>query len=721
MGWLSGALAILTGKGGVAHRLNVHQPENKKAYDMQKGKIGVSTENIFPIIKKFLYSDHEIFLRELVSNAVDATQKLKTLVGTGECKQELGDLTIRVSVDKEKKTITVSDAGVGMTQDEVEKYINQIAFSGAEEFLDKFKDQSVQIIGHFGMGFYSSFMVSSSVEVVTKSWKDAPAVRWECDGSPEYTIEDTTRERRGTDIILHVADDSEEFLEESRISALLNKYCKFMPIEIAFGKKKEWKDSKYEDTDEDNIINQTNPIWTKKPAELKDEDYAEFYRTLYPMADEPMFHIHLNVDYPFNLTGILYFPKISNNIDLQKNKIQLYCNQVFVTDSVEGIVPEFLTLLHGVIDSPDIPLNVSRSYLQSDANVKKISNHITKKVADRLNTLFKNERETYEQKWADLKLFVEYGMLTDEKFYDSAAKFAMFKDVDGKHYTFEEYKDAIKEEQTDKDGKLVYIYSNDPEAQYSFIQAAKAHQYNVMVMDGQLDSHFVQMLEGKLENAQFVRVDSDVMDNLVRKDKKKEWKITPDEQENLKPVFEANTPEGGEAMYHVSFEALSETAAPVVITQNEFMRRMKDMSQMGGGGGMNFYGKMPDSYNVVVNANHPLVTEIKDDLNTELKDKITEYKAKLKAEEDVLADLNKQKGDKKDEDVPAELKTRIEEVEGKVEAIRKEESDMLGSWGKSHKIVHQLIDLALLSNNMLKGEALNSFLKRSLEMISRKL
>lgn len=687
---------------------------------MQKGKIGVSTENIFPIIKKFLYSDHEIFLRELVSNAVDATQKIKTLVGTGECKQELGDLTIRVSVDKKKKTITVSDAGVGMTQEEVEKYINQIAFSGAEEFVNKFKDQSVQIIGHFGLGFYSSFMVSGKVEVVTKSWKDEPAVRWECDGSPEYEIGEAKREHRGTDIILHVSEDSEEFLEENRISDLLNKYCKFMPIEIAFGKKKEWKDSKYVDTDEDNIINQTNPIWTKKPSELKDEDYAEFYRTLYPMADEPMFHIHLNVDYPFNLTGILYFPKVTNNIDLQKNKIQLYSNQVFVTDSVEGIVPEFLTLLHGVIDSPDIPLNVSRSYLQSDANVKKISNHITKKVADRLSTLFKNERETYEAKWADLKLFVEYGMLTDEKFYDSAVKFSLFKDVDGKHYTFEECRDAIKEAQTDKDGKLVYIYSNDTEAQYSFIQAAKAHSYNVIVMDGQLDSHFVQMLEGKLENCQFVRVDSDVMDNLVRKNDKKEWKITTDEQESLKPVFEANTPEG-ETHYHVSFEALSDKAAPVVITQNEFMRRMKDMSQLGGGGGMNFYGKMPDSYNVVVNANHPLVVEIKDELKGELNDKITDYTSMLKAEEDVLADLNKQKGDKKEEDVPAELKTRIDEVQGKVEAIRKEKDEILGSWGKSHKIVHQLIDLALLSNNMLKGEALNSFVKRSLDMINKKL
>ena len=686
---------------------------------MQKGKIGVSTENIFPIIKKFLYSDHEIFLRELISNAVDATQKIKTLAGASEFKGELGDLTIRVNVDKEKKTITISDAGVGMTQEEVEKYINQIAFSGAEEFVNKFKDQSVQIIGHFGLGFYSSFMVSKSVEVISKSWKDEPAVRWECDGSPEYQIEETTRATgRGTDIVLHVADDSEEFLEESRISALLNKYCKFMPIEIAFGKKKEWKDGKYENTEEDNIINQTNPIWTKKPTELKDEDYAEFYRTLYPMADEPMFHIHLNVDYPFNLTGILYFPKISNNIDLQKNKIQLYSNQVFVTDSVEGIVPEFLTLLHGVIDSPDIPLNVSRSYLQSDSNVKKISNHITKKVADRLNNLFKNERETYEQKWADLKLFVEYGMLTDEKFYESAQKFVMFKDVDGKHYTIEEYREAIKLEQTDKDNKVVHIYSNDPEAQYSFNEAAKAHGYNVLVMDGQLDNHFIQMMEGKLENVQFVRVDSDVVDNLVRKEQKKEWKLTTEEQENLKPVFEANTPEG-EAHYNVSFEALSETAAPIIITQNEFMRRMKDMSQMGGGGGMNFYGKLPDSYTVVVNANHPLVVEVKDELKSELAGKIEEFKSQLQTEETALENLKKEKGDKKDEDVPADLKTKIADAEVKVESIRKEQADILEQWGKSHKAVRQLIDLALLSNNMLKGEALSNFVKRSLELIKK--
>lgn len=685
---------------------------------MQKGKIGVSTENIFPIIKKFLYSDHEIFLRELVSNAVDATQKLKALAGASEFKGELGDLTIRVNVDKEKKTITISDAGVGMTQEEVEKYINQIAFSGAEEFVNKFKDQSVQIIGHFGLGFYSSFMVSKSVEVVTKSYKDEPAVRWECDGSPEYDIEETTRSGRGTDIILHIADDSEEFLEENRISTLLNKYCKFMPIEIAFGKKKEWKDGKYVDTAEDNIINQTAPIWTKKPGDLKDEDYAEFYRTLYPMADEPMFHIHLNVDYPFNLTGILYFPKITNNIDLQKNKIQLYSNQVFVTDSVEGIVPEFLTLLHGVIDSPDIPLNVSRSYLQSDSNVKKISNHITKKVADRLNMLFKNERETYEQKWADLKLFVEYGMLTDEKFYESAQKFVLFKDVDGKHFTMEEYRDAIKADQTDKDGNVIHIYSNNPEGQFAFIEAAKAHGYNVLVMDGQLDSHFVQMLEGKLEKVQFVRVDSEAVDNLVRKDQKKEWKLTTDEQDTLKPVFEANTP-AGEAHYNVTFEALSENAAPILITQNEFMRRMKDMSQLGGGGGMNFYGKMPDSYTVVVNANNPLVQEVNTDLKAEMADKIAEFKAKLDTENAALESLNKEKGDKKDEDVPAELKTKISDAEAKVEAIRKEQNDLLGQWGKSHKTIHQLIDLALLSNNMLKGEALSNFVKRSLDLIKK--
>lgn len=685
---------------------------------MQKGKIGVSTENIFPIIKKFLYSDHEIFLRELISNAVDATQKIKALAGASEYKGELGDLTIRVKVDKENKTITISDAGIGMTQEEVEKYINQIAFSGAEEFVNKFKDQSVQIIGHFGLGFYSSFMVSKSVEVITKSWKDAPAVRWECDGSPEYNLEETTRGGRGTDIVLHIADDSEEFLEEDRISTLLNKYCKFMPFEIAFGKKKEWKDGKYVDTDEENVINQTNPIWTKKPSDLKDEDYTEFYHTLYPMADEPMFHIHLNVDYPFNLTGILYFPKITNNIDLQKNKIQLYSNQVFVTDSVEGIVPEFLTLLHGVIDSPDIPLNVSRSYLQSDSNVKKISNHITKKVADRLSTLFKNEREVYEQKWADLKLFVEYGMLTDEKFYESAQKFVLFKDVDGKHFTIEEYREAITAEQMDKNGKLVHIYSNDPVSQFSFIEAAKANGYNVLVMDGQLDNHFIQQLEGKLENVQFVRVDSDAVDNLVQKDKKKEWKISVEDQANLKPVFEANTPDG-EAHYNVTFEALSENAAPIIITQNEFMRRMKDMSQMGGGGGMNFYGSLPDSYTIVVNANHPLIVEIKDDAKVELTEQLITFDSKIDAEKGILENLKKEKGDKKDEEVPADLKTKIADSEVLIEGIQKQKDDMLSQWGKSHKAVRQLIDLALLSNNMLKGEALSNFVKRSLDLIKK--
>lgn len=685
---------------------------------MQKGKIGVSTDNLFPIIKKFLYSDHEIFLRELVSNAVDATQKIKALTSAGEYNEDLGDLTIHVKIDKKKKTLTISDAGVGMTEEEVDKYINQIAFSGAEEFVNKFKDQSVQIIGHFGLGFYSAFMVSKKVEIVTKSFKSEKAVRWVCDGSPEFTLEPADKKTRGTDIILYIADENEEFLEENRIGELLNKYCKFMPVPIAFGKKKEWKDKKYVDTDEDNIINHYDAIWTKKPSELSEEDYKTFYHVLYPMADDPLFYIHLNVDYPFNLTGILYFPKITNNIEIQKNKIQLYSNQVFVTDSVEGIVPEFLTLLHGVIDSPDIPLNVSRSYLQADAAVKKISNHITKKVADRLSSIFKEDRKNYEQKWDDLKIFIEYGMLTDEKFYDYATKFVLLKDTDNSYYTLEEYRELIKAEQTDKDNKVVYIYTNDPVGQYSFVKAARDKGYNVLVLDGQLDNHFVQLLEGKLENAQFVRVDSNVVDNLVVKDEKKEWKITPEQQESLKPVFEANTPEGN-AHYSVTFEALSEDAAPIIITQNEFMRRMKDMSAMGGNGGMNFYGQIPDSYTVVVNANNPLVVSINKDLTDELSGKINEFSTKLKANQEKMDALEKEKGGKKDEEVPAELKAKIEDVKLDADSIKKEQSEILAQWGKTHSSVRQLIDLALLSNNMLKGEALSNFVKRSLELIKK--
>jgi len=680
---------------------------------MQKGKIGITSENIFPIIKKFLYSDHEIFLREIISNAVDATQKMAAVASSGEFKGELGDNTIRVSVDKKNKTITVSDHGIGMTAEEVDKYINQIAFSSAGDFLEKYKDKIDAIIGHFGLGFYSSFMVSERVDIITKSYKDgAKAVKWSCDGSPEYTIEDTERDTFGTDIILHIDDENKDFLEESKITELLNKYCKFLPIPIAFGKEQEWKDDKMVDTDKDKIINNTTPAWTKKPTELKDEDYLNFYHELYPVHEDPLFHIHLNVDYPFNLTGILYFPKIKNNIEIQKNKIQLYSNQVFVTDSVEGIVPEFLTLLHGVIDSPDIPLNVSRSYLQSDSNVKKISSHITKKVADRLFDIFKNDRKQFEEKWDSLKLFIEYGMLTDEKFYERAEKFVLFKNVDGKYFTFEEYEKLIKDNQTDKNKSLVYLYATDKDEQYAYIDAAKEKGYDVLLMDGQLDVHWVNHIEQKFKDSRFVRVDADVINKLIPKDDDKNIDLSEDEKNELINVFQAVTPES--AHYLVEFEDLGENGKPMVITQSEFMRRMKDMGSMSG---MSFYGDMPDSYNLVVNVSHPLVKRV---LNEEQKTIGKELKAIRDEKKPLIEEkekLEKEKKDKKEEEISQNEKDRLEELEKQLTEINAKETDKLKAFGKESKLAKQLVDLALLANNMLKGEDLSTFVRRSIELI----
>lgn len=681
---------------------------------MQTGKIGVTTENIFPIIKKFLYSDHEIFLRELISNAVDATQKLKTLASVGDFKGELGDLTIRVKVDKKSGTLTISDSGVGMSADEIDRYINQIAFSGAEEFLEKYKAQANGIIGHFGLGFYSSFMVSDKVEIITRSWQDgAKAVRWSCDGTPEYKIEDAQRETRGTDIVLHISEDSKEFLEEHRIEELLRKYCRFLPIPIAFGTEKEWKDGKEVDTGKDRIINDTNPLWTRRPADLKDEDYQKFYRDLYPAQEEPLFNIHLNVDYPFNLTGILYFPRIKTNFDIQKNKIQLYCNQVYVTDSVEGIVPEFLTLLHGVIDSPDIPLNVSRSYLQSDSNVKKISSHITKKVADRLQEIFKNNREQFEKKWDDLKLFITFGMITDEKFYERAEKFALLKNVDGKYFTFEEYEKLIKENQTDKNKTLVYLYASDKDDQHSYIEEAKARGYDVLLMDGQLDPHFINTLESKLKDSRFARVDSDVIDKLIVKDDRKEVSLSAEEQSDLRAVFEGALPTDDH--YWVSFEELGENASPVVITQSEFMRRMKDMAAMSPTS--SFYGSMPNSRNLVVNVSHPLVKAVIDAKSKQLGDKLSELNQKIKPLKDKIDELKKSQKGKKDEEIPQADKDALDDAEKQLDKLDEERSALLKGFGKDYKLVKQLIDLALLANNMLKGEDLSRFVKRSLELI----
>lgn len=682
---------------------------------MQKGKINVTTENIFPIIKKFLYSDHEIFLRELISNAVDATQKLKTLASVGEFKGEMGDLTIRVEVDKKKKTLTVSDAGVGMTEEEVDKYINQIAFSSAEDFLEKYKKESNAIIGHFGLGFYSSFMVSDKVEIETRSWQeDAKAVSWSCDGSPEFNLDESDKETRGTKITLHLDSESKEFLEESKINQLLDKYCKFLPVEIAFGKEKEWKDGKEKETGKDNIINDTKPLWTLPPAEVKEEDYNEFYRKLYPISEEPLFNIHLNVDYPFTLTGILYFPRIKNNIEIQKNKIQLYSNQVFVTDSVEGIVPEFLTLLHGVLDSPDIPLNVSRSYLQSDSNVKKISSHITKKVADRLEDIFKNDREQFEKKWDNLKLFIEYGMMSEEKFHDRAEKFALLKNVEGKYFTLEEYEKLIKKDQTDKNKTLVYLYATDKAGQYSYIEAARSKGYDVLLMDGQLDTHFLNHMETKLKDSRFARVDSDIIDKLIDKEESRESKLTPEQQADLTPVFQAHLP-GSEMSYYVSYESLAETDHPVMITQSEFMRRMKDMQEMSGQA--SFYGNMPDSYNLVVNSNHPLVGRIVEQADKKLGTKLEELRSEKKSLSEEQQLLEKAREGKKEEEVPQSEKDQMETVNKKLGELEDKRVEMLKKYGKSQKLVKQLIDLALLANNQLKGEDLAAFVKRSVELI----
>jgi len=681
---------------------------------MQTGKIGVTTENIFPIIKKFLYSDHEIFLRELISNAVDATQKLNTMVSVGDFKGAIGDTTIRVSFDKKKKTITVSDKGIGMTQDELDKYLNQIAFSSANDFLDKYKDQTNAIIGHFGLGFYSSFMVSDKVEVVTKSYQeDIKAVKWTCDGSPEFTMEEVEKENRGTDVILYIDKDSKDFLDENKIEQLLKKYCKFLPVEIAFGKEKEWKDGKYVDTGKDNIINNTKPAWTLKPADLKDEDYQKFYRELYPAAEEPLFNIHLNVDYPFKLTGILYFPKIKSNIEIQKNKIQLYCNQVFVTDSVEGIVPEFLTLLHGVIDSPDIPLNVSRSYLQSDSNVKKISSHITKKVADRLNDIFKNNREEFEKKWDNLKLFIEYGMITEEKFYEKASKFALLKNTEDKYFTFEEYEKIIKENQTDKTKTLVYLYSTNKTDQYSYIEKAKNKGYDVLLLDGQLDVHLINHLETKLKDSRFVRVDSDVVDKLIQKEETRESKLPEEEQNDLKSVF--NVRVKSKEVYNVVFENLDENEAPVIITQSEFMRRMKEMSQIGGG--MNFYGELPDSFNLVVNPNHPLILNISEDLKTKEGTRLNENRAESKKLSEEIDFMDKEHKKKKEDEISQLEKDDLEKLRKELATIENARKDILEAYGADNKVVKQLIDLALLSNNMLRGEELSTFVKRSVELL----
>ena len=683
---------------------------------MQKGNIGVTTENIFPVIKKFLYSDHEIFLREMVSNAVDATQKMKTLAEKGEFKGELGDLTVRIAVDKEAKTITISDRGIGMTEEEIDKYINQIAFSGVNDFLEKYKDNANNIIGHFGLGFYSSFMVSDRVEIITRSYREgAKAVKWSCDGSPSYEIDDAEKADRGSDIVLHVSEDCSEYLEKATIEGLLNKYCKFMAVPVAFGKKTEWKDGKYVDTEEDNIINKVEPLWTKTPSTLKDEDYKSFYRTLYPMHDEPMFWIHLNVDYPFNLTGILYFPRIKSNIDLQRNKIQLYCNQVFVTDQVEGIVPEFLTLLHGVIDSPDIPLNVSRSYLQSDRDVKKISTYITKKVSDRLQSLFKEDRKSFEEKWDDLKLFINYGMLSDESFYDRAKDFALFKDVDGKYFTYDEYRTLIKDQQTDKDDHLVYLYATDAEEQYSYIEAAKAKGYSVLLFDGQLDTPTVSMFEQKFEKSRFTRVDADIIERLIpQKDEKKET-LAGEQRDNLSEVFKSQLPKLDKAEFYVDVEAMGEQQQPVVITQGEYMRRMKDMSRYQQG--MGFYAQMPDSYSLVLNSDHPLVKRVLADCEANTGEALKPILSELKGQEARLAALHQTQDKKKPEEITQEEKDDLNNTQKAIDDQKNKKREVIAAYAKGNSVVHQLIDLALLQNGMLKGAALDAFLKRSVELI----
>lgn len=682
---------------------------------MSTGKIGVSTGNLFPIIKKFLYSDHEIFLREIVSNAVDASQKMKVLASNGEFKGELGELKVRVKADKAAGTLTVSDNGIGMTQEEVEKYINQIAFSGAEEFMNKYKDNAAAIIGHFGLGFYSSFMVSDRVEIVTKSYKEgAKAVKWSCEGNPEYTLEETEKAERGTDIIMYISEEEKDFLEDSKVNELLTKYCKFLPIEIISGKKKEWKDGEYKDTTEDNVINDTNPAWTRKPTDLTEEDYEKFYRELYPMAQDPLFHIHLNVDYPFNLTGILYFPKIDNKFEIQKNKIQLYSNQVYVTDSVEGIVPEYLTLLHGVIDSPDIPLNVSRSYLQSDRNVKKISSHITKKVADSLSDIFTNKREDYEKKWDDLKIFIQYGMLTDEKFAERAKSIFLFKNTEGKYFTYEEYENLIKANQTDKDNKVVFLYATDVKEQYTYIETAKGKGYDVLLMDGQLDTHFINHLEQKNSDHRFVRVDSDVIDKLIPKEETKEVALSHEEQEELRAVFTSQLPKE-EGMFMVNFEAMGENGDPVIVTRSEFMRRMKEMAAMNPG--MGFYGAMGDQYTLVVNTDHKLVNTILENEKKEMSAQLEPINFEIKETEKKQAELDELNKGKKDEEIPQVDKDRKSEYSKTIADLNKQKNSLLEEYGKGNKVVGQLIDLALLANGLLKGEALNKFVKRSVELI----
>lgn len=684
---------------------------------MQKGKIGVTTENIFPVIKKFLYSDHEIFLREMVSNAVDATQKLRTLATTGEFKGETNDLKVSISLDEKAGTLTISDNGIGMTAEEIEKYINQIAFSGVTDFLDKYKDKAEAIIGHFGLGFYSAFMVSKKVEIITKSYRDdAQAVKWSCDGSPEFLLEDAEKAGRGTDIVLYIDDDCKEFLEKQKIESLLNKYCKFMAVPVVFGKRTEWKDGKNVETDEDNVINSVEPLWAKAPTGLSDEDYKSFYRTLFPMNDEPLFWIHLNVDYPFNLTGILYFPRVKNNIELQRNKIQLFCNQVFVTDQVEGIVPEFLTLLHGVIDSPDIPLNVSRSYLQSDANVKKISTYITKKVADRLNGIFKENRKEYEEKWNDLKLFVNYGMLSQPDFYDRAKDFSLFTDVDGKNFTYEEYRTLIKDNQTDKDGTLIYLYATDKEEQYSYIEAARAKGYSVVLADGQLDVPAVSMLEQKFEKSRFVRVDSDVIDRIIVKDNAdNEQKLAENDTDLLTQAFQSQMPKMEKAEFMVAVEALGETAQPVVATQNEYMRRMKEMSQYQQG--MAFYAQMPDTYTIVLNSDHALVKRILEEGNAETAEKLKPILSEIKGLQAREAALRQEQGKKKAEEITQEEKDDLKNTEESLSKQRTEKNDVIANYAKGNNAIHQLIDLALLQNGMLKGAALDKFIKRSVDLI----
>ncbi|MBR3471659.1 MAG: molecular chaperone HtpG [Prevotella sp.] len=684
---------------------------------MQKGNIGVTTENIFPVIKKFLYSDHEIFLREMVSNAVDATQKLKTLADRGDFKGELGDLTVHIALDEKKGTLTISDRGIGMTEEEIDKYINQIAFSGVTDFLDKYKDNANQIIGHFGLGFYSAFMVSKKVEIITRSYQEgAKAVKWSCDGSPEFTIEDAEKEDRGSDIILYIDDDCKEYLEKAQIEQLLQKYCKFLPVPVAFGKKTEWKDGKQVDTEEDNIINNVEPLWTKTPSTLKDEDYKNFYRTLYPMQfDEPLFWIHLNVDYPFNLTGILYFPRIKSNLDIQRNKIQLYCNQVFVTDQVEGIVPEFLTLLHGVIDSPDIPLNVSRSYLQSDRDVKKISTYITKKVADRLNSIFKEDRKQYEEKWDDLKIFINYGMLSQEDFYDRAKDFCLMKDVDGKYFTLDEYKTLIKDNQTDKDGNLVYLYATDKEEQYSYIEAARQKGYSILLMDGQLDTPTVSMFEQKLEKSRFTRVDADIVERLIVKEDAPKSDLDATQSDNLSEAFRSQMPKLEKAEFMVEVQSLGEQNQPVIITQSEYMRRMKDMSRYQQG--MSFYATMPDSYNLILNADHPLVKRVLDDETKAVSEALKPIESEIRGQQARVDVLRQEQNKKKYDEITQEEKDDLAASEKALNEQKDKKKAIIADYAKGNKVVHQLIDLALLQNGMLKGAALDAFLKRSVELI----